>query len=203
MTPVYKLSASSIKGRTNYGSMLAGNSVFVPDLGDFESIATVSVGSGGAANVEFTSIPATFTHLQIRAILKTTTSAAKDYEVIYMRLNGDTGSNYALHQITGNGTTAAAGNGVNQTLMYAVYGSKSGLADAFGGGIVDILDYKDTNKYKTLRNLTGIDMNGMGELGLISGLWRNTNAITSILFYPPANNIAQYSHFALYGIRSA
>jgi len=173
------------------------------DNGDFESIATVSVGSGGAANVEFISIPATFTHLQVRAILKTTTSAVKDYEVIYMRLNGDTGSNYALHQITGNGSTAAAGSGVNQTFMYAVYGSKSGLADAFGGGIVDILDYKDTNKNKTLRNLTGIDMNGMGELGLISGLWINTNAITSILFYPPANNIAQYSHFALYGIRSA
>jgi hypothetical protein len=87
--------------------------------------------------------------------------------------------------------------------MYAVYGSKSGLADAFGAGVVDILDYKDTNKYKTVRNLTGVDMNGMGELGLISGLWRNTNAITSILFYPPANNIAQYSHFALYGIKSA
>jgi hypothetical protein len=37
-------------------------------VGDFESIATVSVGSGGAADVEFTSIPATYTHLQIRGI---------------------------------------------------------------------------------------------------------------------------------------
>jgi hypothetical protein len=57
VTPVYKLSASSVTGRTNYGSMLAGNPAFeLP--GDFESIATVSVGGGGAAYVEFTSIPA-------------------------------------------------------------------------------------------------------------------------------------------------
>ena len=61
--PILGIIASSISGNL--------------DANDFESIATVSVGSGGAANVEFTSIPATFTHLQIRAILKTTTSAAK------------------------------------------------------------------------------------------------------------------------------
>jgi hypothetical protein len=47
VTPVYKLSASSVTGRTNYGSMLAGNPAFVDT--DFESIATVTVGSGGAA----------------------------------------------------------------------------------------------------------------------------------------------------------
>jgi hypothetical protein len=66
VTPVYKLSASSVTGRTNYGSMLAGNPVFVDT--DFESIATVTVGGGGAATVEFTSIPGTYQHLQIRAI---------------------------------------------------------------------------------------------------------------------------------------
>jgi hypothetical protein len=37
-------------------------------VGDYESIATVSVGGGGAADVEFTSIPGTYTHLQIRAL---------------------------------------------------------------------------------------------------------------------------------------
>jgi hypothetical protein len=49
VTPVYKLSASSVTGRTNYGSMLAGNPAYVPT--DFESIATVSVGSGRSNNV--------------------------------------------------------------------------------------------------------------------------------------------------------
>ena len=175
----------------------------VTAAGDFESIATVSVGGGGAATVSFTSIPATYTHLQIRGIAKTTTSATKDFEVLYMRFNGDTGSNYAFHILVGSGTSAAAGNGVNQSLMFGPYASKSGLADAFAGTVMDILDYANTNKYKTARILTGIDMNGVGEIAFQSGLWTNTNAITSITIYPNANNIAQYSHFALYGIRSA
>ena len=37
--------------------------------GDFESIATVTVGGGGAASIEFTSIPGTYQHLQIRGII--------------------------------------------------------------------------------------------------------------------------------------
>jgi hypothetical protein len=65
VTPVYKLSASSVTGRTNYGSMLAGNPAFELPTGDFESIATVTVGGGGAAMWSFTSIPATYKHLQL------------------------------------------------------------------------------------------------------------------------------------------
>jgi 2-methylaconitate cis-trans-isomerase PrpF len=191
----------SIKNKLRRGNLLAGNDPYIPT--DFESIATVSVGSGGAANVEFTSIPGTYTHLQIRGIAKTTTSATKDFEVLYMRFNGDTGSNYAFHVLVGSGTSATAGNGVNQSLMFGPYASKSGLADAFAGTVMDILDYANTNKYKTARILTGIDMNGVGEFAFQSGLWRNTNAITSITIYPNANNIAQYSTFALYGIKGA
>jgi hypothetical protein len=61
MTPVYKLSASSVTGRTNYGSMLAGNPVFLDTA--FESIATVSVGSGGVSSVTLV-LSCTYKHLQ-------------------------------------------------------------------------------------------------------------------------------------------
>jgi hypothetical protein len=105
VTPVYKLSASSVTGRTNYGSMLAGNPAFVPP-GDFQSIATVSVGSGGAANVEFTSIPATYTHLQLRWIAKTDRVNTDD--VVNMTFNSDTGANYSWHYIRGNGVAASS-----------------------------------------------------------------------------------------------
>lgn len=169
---------------------------------DFESIATIAVGSGGSANVEFTSIPGTYTHLQLRIIAQTTTSGS-DWEVLRMQFNGDTGSNYALHQVLGTGSSVAAGNGINQTFTYGVYSTKSGTPNSFSPAIMDILDYKDTNKFKTVRTLTGPDLNGSGELSFQSGLWRSTSAITSIKIYPVANNIAQYSHFALYGIGSA
>jgi hypothetical protein len=68
---------------------------------------------------------------------------------------------------------------------------------------MDILDYANTNKYKTVRTLSGYDLNNAtyGALRSYSGLWMNTNAITSIKFYADGVNLAQYSQFALYGIK--
>jgi hypothetical protein len=193
VTPVYKLSASSVTGRTNYGSMLAGNPVFVDTA--FESIATVSVGGGGAADVEFTSIPATYTHLQIRGIARADGNSAT------IQFNSDTGSNYAYHGFFGDGSSVAAASGTSQTksdIMITASG-----ANIFSATVLDILDYANTNKYKTTRSLSGTDANGSGFLAPYSGLWMNTNAITSIKLTPYAGNFAQYSHFALYGIKEA
>jgi hypothetical protein len=201
VAPVYKLSASSIKGRTNYGSMLAGNTAYVLP-GDFESIATVSVGSGSAANVEFTSIPSTYTHLQIRGLAKSASTGSLDN--LELQFNADTGSNYKTHFLYGNGSTAAAGVGGGTTTILAarITGGGSSYGSMFGGFVLDILDYANTNKYKTTRSLSGHDENGSGEVFFESGLWLNTNAITSIKLYVTNFNVAQYSHFALYGIRN-
>jgi len=75
-------------------------------------------------------------------------------------------------------------------------------ANIFGAFVADILDYKNTNKYKTIRALSGNDQNGGGLIGFHSGLWQNTNAITSITITEfNGNNWMQYSHFALYGCK--
>jgi hypothetical protein len=81
-------------------SAITGNLVTT----SYESIATVTVGSGGAANVEFTSIPATYTHLQVRGIGRSL-EANTGVDVQYLRFNSDTGSNYAWHQLVGNGSS--------------------------------------------------------------------------------------------------
>ena len=199
MTPIYKLSASSVTGRTNYGSMLAGNPAFVPT--DFESIATVTVGSGGAADVSFTSIPSTYTHLQLRILVKST---AATVAYLRLRVNGDnTGSNYKRHLLYGTGS--AAGALADQNGFYASLGDNT--TSTFGVGITDILDYKDTNKYKTIRGLYGYEANNSGneQIGLSSAVWLNTSAISSIEldFFDPSLDFAQYTHFALYGIKGA
>jgi len=169
----------------------------------FESIATVSVGSGGSSSISFTSIPATYAHLQLRCIGRSSRTENSGYAVI--SYNSDTGTNYSYHALTGDGSTASAGGDASvsyQTLIYfpgALRGS-----NIFGVGVVDILDYANTNKYKTLRVLDGYDSNGAGYSALQSGSWRNTNAITSITITEyNSNNFVEYSHFALYGIRSA
>lgn len=165
----------------------------------FESIATVTVGAGGSAYAEFTSIPSTYTHLQIRSIAKSSTTAGR----IDIQFNSDTGTNYANHFLDGTGSSVSAGAETSNgkiSIYYLMTASTN--ANMFSGGVIDILDYKNTNKYKTLRALVGNDQNGSGDITLQSGLWQNTNAITSIKLTPQTGNLAQYSSFALYGIKA-
>jgi hypothetical protein len=160
----------------------------------YESISTVTVGSGGVSNVEFTSIPSTYTHLQIRAI--SSNSSTGD---IYMQYNSDASTGYARHFVYGNGTTVYAGN----ELTTQSGGYTPTTSGQFGAQIIDILDYKNTNKYKVSRMLTGFDNNGSGFIVFYSGLWPNTAAITSIKLVVFSGTIKQYSSFALYGIKGS
>jgi hypothetical protein len=199
---ITKLSKSGFKSSSyeKYNDFLAGNTAFSPS--SYESIATVTVGSGGAANVEFTSIPSTYTHLQIRGIARLTGSYT--YEEYVVRVNSDSNTNYSYHYLQGSGSSAvaSAGASTNAGKSPSCLGGASLTASVFGAIIFDILDYKDTNKYTTIRMLGGVDNNGGGYVGIASSLWRNTNAITSFELTGPSN-FAQYSTFALYGIKGA
>lgn len=168
----------------------------------FESIATVTVGAGGAANVEFTSIPSTYTHLQVRAIGRSAESA-NSFATVNMQINSDTGANYSIHNLGGDGSTAFADFAKDASAIWGAYlwPKNSTTASTYGALIMDILDYKNTNKYKTIRTLSGGDANGSGYINLTSGSWRSTSAITSLKFYFNTYNLVQYSHFALYGIK--
>jgi hypothetical protein len=69
--------------------------------------------------------------------------------------------------------------------------------------LIDILDYASTTKNKTLRGFTGADLNGSGNSNIVSGLWINTAAITSIQIIAEATAFKAGSTFALYGIKEA
>ena len=167
----------------------------------FESIATTTVGAGGTSSVTFSSIPSDYTHLQVRGILRSTRALSQ--AGVLFRLNSDTGGNYSFHGLIGNGSSASAYGYTSQTYInMGELPAASATSGIFGAFVVDILDYKDTNKYKTVRLLTGQDRNGAGEISFLSGNWRNTNAITSITILESISNMAEYSHFALYGIKA-
>jgi hypothetical protein len=197
MTPILGIIASSISGSISNNS--------------FESIATVTVGSGGTSEVTFSSIPSTYTHLQIRWLARGSSSGSDQGSLAIRVGNGsvDTGSNYARHALEGNGASASSGASTSQT--YATIANiprntyDSGM---FGAGVVDVLDYANGNKYKTFRTLGGNDTNNTGtEKGIVSlysGLWMSTSAINTIKFSVSGftQSLAQYSHFALYGIKS-
>ncbi len=161
--------------------------------GSYESIATVSVGSGGSSSIDFTSIPSTYKHLQLR--IMATANASNRICIAY---NSDTNtSNYNSHYIEGNGSVAYSGNvtGVVGNTFYT-----TGSTYPFVS-IVDILDYANTNKYKVQRALSGDDTNGGGKVSFYSSLWLNTNAINNLNITVTSSSFKQYSSFALYGIK--
>ena len=185
MSPILGILASSMAGVTN----------------SYESIATVTVGVSGASSITFSSIPSTYTHLQIRGIGRDT--QATGAHSLRLQFNGDTGSNYTYHAVTGDGSSASAGALTAQATQYPGYLiGTSGGTNVFAASIIDILDYTNTNKNKVTRTLSGVDNNGSGNVGLFSGMWLNTAAITSISLLPAAStDFLERSSFALYGIK--
>ena len=166
-----------------------------PSTTSFESIFTSTVGSGGASNIEFTSIGSGYKHLQIRGIGGITGGN----QIGYIQINGDTtATNYYTHALEGDGADDYS-YAVNSYPRFTSLPSSSNL---FGVSILDILDYGNTSKYKTVKALGGVDRNGSGEITLYSGLWKNTDAITSIKLIPNAGaTFKEFSSFALYGIK--
>jgi hypothetical protein len=176
----------------------------------YESIQTVTVGSGGSSSITFSSIPSTYTHLQIRLITKSANTAI-NWDSFYMTFNSDTDANYSSHSLRGSGASVSASSQTSASNILVGYqndnGYTSGIVSPF---IIDILDYKNTNKFKTTRTFGGFDSNNVGnggevgQIALTSGNWRSTTAISSIqLFAGGGRNTAQYSVFALYGIKGA
>lgn len=180
-----------------YASQISGH-LFAPS-GAYDSIATITAGSGGASSAIFSSIPQTYTHLQIRIITRSTFGASN--WPIFVQPNGSGSSIYAYHNLQGDGSTASSSAASSQSLMQlGETSAASGTANAFGTFVIDILDYANTNKNKTVRTLYGFDLNGSGIVGMRSGLFASTTAITSLNF-GTGGNFAEYSSFALYGIK--
>jgi hypothetical protein len=115
-----------------------------------------------------------------------------------VQFNGDTATNYNGHALFGDGASASASSSGSLNGMNLSYTSSTTYPSSL---VVDLLDYANVNKNKTVRSLTGGDNNGSGYILLYSGLWQSTSAISSISIYPETGNFAQYSSFALYGVK--
>jgi len=167
---------------------------------NYFSIATQTVTGSSVLAVTFSSIPSTYTHLQLRWVGRTTRSTTSDS--LYVQLNGDT-SYYYSHGLSGNGSSASAYADNTNPNNLGLATASSATSGMFSAGVTDILDYTNTNKYKTLRNFSGFDENGSGAIRLSSSANIGTSAaINSIYIYTNGGgNIDVGSQFALYGIK--
>ena len=175
-------------------------------VGSFESIATTTVGSGGSSTVTFDNISGIYKHLQVRYIARNS-GTSDNFIAMKWIFNSDATAVYSNHYIYGNGAvtgsnaTTSASSAGGDGLIGMIKDNAVGFTNMFHGGILDILDYKDTNKYKTCRLLWGQDLNGFGRVALQSANWQKTAAITRIDFSCGTGNFMEYSQFALYGIK--
>jgi hypothetical protein len=163
----------------------------------YESIATVTVGSGGSSSITFSSIPSTYTHLQVRGIGRSTNGDTGG-DSVSVSLNGDT--TYRSHYLFGEG----AGGGQAGTDTIRNYIARVPVqANTYSAFVCDILDYANTNKFKTGRSFFGFDANGSGSVYLSSFLYQSTTAVSSLtLTIYGGYTFAQYTQVALYGIKS-
>jgi len=196
--PILGITASSILKITDTGAMFP--------------LQVITVGPSGASEINFTNIPNTYTHLQIRMSAKTTFSTGTDGGAgLYIQFNNDTTSSYSWHVLggyTGISNSPYAGSGSTQAQgRIGQICQNTPLTDNYGAVITDILDYVNTSKFKTVRSLSGAENNSSSVYNYLyyhSALWQKTNAISSIkLFSDASNNFKQYSSFALYGIKGA
>lgn len=165
---------------------------------DYELIERVN-GTGSSGTVTFSSIPSTYRHLQIRFTAKA--SGTGGIENPSLRLNNDSANNYAAHRLYGSGSAASADAFTSTAQIRCAFIPDSSTANLMGFSIIDILDYANTNKNKTVRILSGVDQNGSGYVTLSSGLWLSTSVVNRIDLIEPGLNWTSNSTFALYGIK--
>lgn len=193
---ITNFSTSSVKSGVKRKRFWDQNAV----ANSFFSIATTTL-SANQTTITFSNIPQTYTHLQLRSIARDN-GATNDTSSFKITINGDTSSTYTRHILFGNGSST--GSVFNQLTGFSYTGiitQNGATSTIFGSSVVDILDYRNTNKFKTIRSIGGSDLNGAGGVNLQSSLWQSTAAITSIsLTSSTSTDFRQYSSFALYGV---
>jgi len=173
-------------------------------VGDFESIASYSL-SSSESSVTFSSIPNTYTHLQMRVLLRNSRET-NVHATPLLRPNGDTAhANYAYHHLTSDGSSITAGNltsGNYNGVLTGSFPAVGGYSGVYGYGVWNIFDYANTNKFKTFSGLSAYDSNNNGMVVFHSNVWMSTSAISSLqLLFVDNYSMVSGSHIALYGIK--
>ncbi len=168
-------------------------------MGTMSLINSYTVGSGGVAEITFSSIPNIYTDLLLKLSIR---SEGTSTTAVLLRLNGSS-TNALAKGIEGNAsspsswsdTQSYAGNIVPSTYT----------ANTFCNNEVFIPNYNaSTNHPSSVDTVTENAANTYALTGLISNLWSNATPVTSItLTRNGSNNFAQYSTAYLYGISNA
>jgi hypothetical protein len=112
-------------------------------------------------------------------------------------LNGDTGANYNLVRMVGDGSTATSSS--SSSTSAPIFGSASPI---IGNTIIQLMDYSATDKHKSILMRTG-SLDEFGSVSAYALRWANTSAVTSIQIDAGSRTFNAGSTFFLYSIAKA
>jgi hypothetical protein len=172
----------------------------VEAVGDYELIESAILTSN-ESSVTFSNLgtySSTYKHLQIRGLARKNATGS---DRILTRFNSDSGSNYAFHELTGDGSSVSSAGATSQTYAYLSIMLRSDeTANNFSPFVADILDPFSSTKNTTARSLTG-NTASFNRVRLMSAVWLSTASITSISLTAQADSFVAGSRFSLYGVR--
>lgn len=200
----FTVTATNANG-TSLASAASNSVTPVLDPGSMHPLGVFTL-SSTQSSIEFTNIPQTYKHLQIRGIGRISATEADDIAGLIVQYNNDTASNYANHFIIAQGSAVSTLTQTSQTGLYTGYlPTNNSTGGCYSATVIDILDYSNTNKNTTQRSLNGNETNNSintnSRVSFISGLWMNTAAVTSIRISSNYTSLLQNTSFALYGVR--
>lgn len=166
----------------------------------YEAIATVTVGAGGASNITFSSIPATYTDLVLKVSIRSDRTSASNVDDVKIAFNG-VSTNQSARILQGNGSSASS---ATDTLIYGYCTNNSATANTFGNQEFYIPNYAGSNN-KSISGDSVAETNGTTVwMDLMAGLWSSSSAINQITLTPYTGpNFMQYSTATLYGIKNS
>lgn len=172
----------------------------------FELISSVTVGAGGAASIDFTSIPATYTDIVVELSARVTGYSGANQDFLAIRFNGDTGNNYNNKVLYGNGSSAGSFDvsPTSSIRQAATAPSDAATSNTFGNTQIYIPNYAGS-QYKSVSTDSISETNATASYEtLAAGIWNSSSAINSITILPlQGTAFVQYSTAYLYGVKNA
>jgi hypothetical protein len=173
----------------------------------FVKIATVTVGSGGAATIEFTSIPSTYTDLCMKMSARSsdTTNNTGDFDGAGYQFNGSQ-TGYTGKELQGNGSAASSVSRTTVTIGGIVYGRFNGIKNSYNSNVAfESLEMYIPNYSGSANKSLSIDsvgeQNATDAMQIMNySLWSDTSVISSIKIAVATGTFVQYSTATLYGI---
>lgn len=170
-------------------------------------IAHTEVGSGGAANITFSSIPSTYDDLWL--VFSGRWSTASTFATgTRLEINGSTTAAYShtLLRVTSGPTLSSSRQTSQTSWLPSSEPAATATASTFGNMSLYIPNYKNTSYNKQGMAEFAASNNSSTDfiMGMAALLWSNTAAISQLkIFEISANSLVQYSQATLYGITKA